>query len=491
MRLVYKDIAVGADVDAQVTSSDADSRSNPALLPFDAMTPAIATLEPGLWKSGYEVYSGQEIGLWSTSLSDEQGLFAAAPVLTVVFGEAYTSKGIYFDFDVGTGDYCNSLTISWYQGDTLLDSMVFSPNKSSYFCEHLVSGYNKVICSFSKMCKGNRRLKINAIYFGVVRNFGGDELRSVSILQELNPISTELASNTLDFELESKNEDIRYVFEVKQPIEAYSNENRLLGTFYVDSSKRYNRTRYRVSSIDAIGVLGESNFPEGMYNEKNAKELIEAILDGHYLLEMDQSLQTAAVTGYLPQLTRREALQQVCFAIGAVADTSNTRKVKVFALSETVNIIDDRRQYTGGSVETAAIVTAVELTAHTYTAGSSGDDVITVGGTDYVHTQAVTRIENPKVQPSDRQNVIQITDATLIHSGNVLNIAQKVFDYYDQRDTMQAKIRVDEEQCGGSYQLSTPFDSMLRGVMTSMTLSLSNITAANIEVHGTVIDDDS
>ena len=62
MRLIYKDVAVGADTDATVTGTGADSRSNLALLPFDAGTPAIATLEPGLWKSGYSVYNDQSIG---------------------------------------------------------------------------------------------------------------------------------------------------------------------------------------------------------------------------------------------------------------------------------------------------------------------------------------------------------------------------------------------------------------------------------------------
>ena len=52
MRLIYKDVAVGADTDAAVTGTGADSRSDLSLLPFDAGTPAIATLEPGLWKYG-------------------------------------------------------------------------------------------------------------------------------------------------------------------------------------------------------------------------------------------------------------------------------------------------------------------------------------------------------------------------------------------------------------------------------------------------------
>ena len=491
MRLIYKDVAVGADADAAVTGTGADSRSDLALLPFDAGTPAIATLEPGLWKSGYSVYDGQDIGFWSTALSDSSGVLSPAPTLTITFTESYTSKGIYFDFDVGTGDYCSTVYIQWYKGAAILAGRAFQPNSASYFCEKTVSGYDKVVCTFRKTSKPYRRLKINAICFGVVRNFGGDELKSVRILQEVNPISTELASNTLDFTLESKTEDISYVFSVKQPVEAYSNDGALLGTFYVDSSKRFSRTRYQVTCVDAVGVLGESDFPEAMYSGKNAKDLITSILDGHYQLKMDAALQTRTVTGYLPQMSRREALQQVCFAIGAVADTSNSKSVKIFTLPTTAETIPDRRQYTGASVETAAITTAVELTAHTYTKNGSGDDTVTVNGVTYAHTTAVTRIENPAVQPSDRPNVVQITDATLIHSGNVAEIARRVFDFYNLRDTLRAKIKVDRESCGGRYRISTPFGGTASGVITSMNLILSNITAADIELHGKVESDDT
>ena len=304
----------------------------------------------------------------------------------------------------------------------------------------------------------------------------------------MNPISTELASNTLDFTLESKNEDISYVFSVKQPIEAYGSDNALLGAFYVDSSKRFSKTRYQVACTDAVGVLGESGFPAAMYAGKNAKELITSILGGHYQLEMDEALASRTVTGYLPQMTRREALQQVCFAIGAVADTSNSKAVKVFSLPTAVTAIPDRRQYTGASVETAAITTAVEVTAHTYTQGS-GDDTVTVNGVSYAHTTSVVRIENPKVQPSDRPNVVQITDATLVNAGNAAEVAQRVFDYYDQRDTLRAKIKVDGEVCGGRHSISTPFGGTAKGVITSMNLILSNITAADIQLHGVAEDD--
>ena len=488
MRLIYKDVAVGADADAAVTGTGADSRSDLSLLPFDAGTPAIATLEPGLWKSGYSVYNGQDIGFWSTALSGSSGILSPAPTLTITFTESYTSKGIYFDFDVGTGDYCSTVYIRWYKGTALLASQTFYPDSASYFCEKTVSGYDKVFCTFRKTSKPYRRLKINAICFGVVRNFGGDELKSVRILQEVNPISTELASNTLDFTLESKNEDISYVFSVKQPIEAYGSDNALLGAFYVDSSRRFSRTRYQVACTDAVGVLGDSDFPEAMYAGKNAKELITSILGGHYQLEMNEALASKTVTGYLPQLTRREALQQVCFAIGAVADTSNSKAVKVFSLPTAVTAIPDRRQYTGASVETSAITTAVEVTAHTYTQGS-GDDTVTVNGVSYAHTTSVVRIENPKVQPSDRPNVVQITDATLVNAGNAAEVAQRVFDYYDQRDTLRAKIKVDREVCGGRHSISTPFGGTVRGVITSMNLILSNITAADIQLHGVAEDD--
>ena len=73
-----------------------------------------------------------------------------------------------------------------------------------------------------------------------------------------------------------------------------------------------------VSAINAIGVLDESTYLGGVYSGMLAGILIADILTNHaYTVSND--IAGIPIYGYLPVCTRREALQQVLFSIGAVA----------------------------------------------------------------------------------------------------------------------------------------------------------------------------
>lgn len=162
-----------------------------------------------------------------------------------------------------------------------------------------------------------------------------------------------------------------------------------------------------------LGVLDEDFFPAAMYSGESAKGLLEKILGGHFALELDAALIAASISGYWPGGTRREALQQVAFALGAVVDTSGTEAVRVYLDREnTPERFPQERIYTGGTVDTSAIVTAVQVTAHSYNTSGSGNDTVDAGGETYYHSTSVVTIENPKATASDKQNVVKVEQAT-------------------------------------------------------------------------------
>lgn len=483
-RLVYKDIAPGADVDANVTTTSAQGFCNPALLPFDTPMPKIATLEPDMWLlgGGYQVFHGQDIPFWSTAMSDENGVFASPPALEVSFNEQYTTLGISLRFSPDTGDYCTSLTIQWYQGATLLATQDYTPTSTAYFCARTVTAFDRVVIFFNATNKPQRYARVSQILFGIVREFGPDEFSSVQILQELDLISAELPVNTLEWRLVSRS-DIEYIFQLKQPVEAYSGTN-FVGVFYITGARRTSSNAYEVSCQDALGVLDGSGFNAAIFTNQNAITLLQTIADG-FVLEIDSAFTGATVMGLIPDCTGREAFQQVLFAIGAVCTTAGSRGIRVFPAPENSPAeIPDDRIYVGGSVDTEAIVTAVKVVAHTYTpgSGSTGDDVIEVGGTKYVHTMTATTIINPNVTATDKQNVVSVEDATLVNPANVAAVAQRVYDYYLRRDTLNERIVVKGEHPGDYVTASTPWDTTVTGNIISMSTVLSNITAADIKV---------
>lgn len=486
VKIVYEDIAVGSAAAASVEASDAMSISKPSLLPFGAFEGAIATTEQNQWVlNGTRKVrpASSPVGFWSTPRSGDDCTFETPPTITITLDGQFTSLGIYFKFDGETGDYCSDLNITWYNGTTQLATQQFFPNSGNYFCEKTVELYNKVVMQFNKTNLPDRPIKISLILFGRIREFERQELRSVEATEELNIISDELAINTLDFTLDSM-ADIDFIFQEKQPVYAYNGKTKI-GTFYIDDSTRVSQNVYDVSCIDALGILDEDPFAAAIYTNANAKTVLESILGGHFVLELSEELQSEKLTGYIPDCTRREALQQVAFALRAVVDTSGSGNVKVWRLpeSEPAEIPLDRL-YTGGDVSTTAVVTEVRVTAHTYSTSGSGSDTVKVGDKTYYHTTAVTTKTNPNVTASTKPNVVEVKDATLVNSSNVEAVAQHVFDYYMRRQTHGVKIIMDKEMPGDYVTTTTPWEDQITGTITTMTIKLSGIAAAECEIVG-------
>ena len=489
VKIVYQDIAAGADDAASVTTADAQPFSATDLLPFEEEAPApLASLEPNQWilDGTRRIVDGHPVRFWSSAMSGPDGLFKAPPEITIDFGDRYTSPGLFLRFDTTTGEYCPSVTIQWRRGASLLAEERFTVNSAEFFCGRTVEAYDQITIRLNSTSIPYRYAKLSQIIFGVSRVFLRDELRNVKITAEASIISSEIAINTLDFTLDSE-EDIEYMFQLKQPVSAYDNDS-LIGVFYIGKSKHRAAGLYDISCVDAVGVLDEDPFPAGMYSGYSARALLEDILGGHFELELDPALTAATITGYLPPGTRREALQQVAFALGAIVDTSGTDAVRVYLDREnTPGRFPETRVYTGGTVDTESIVTEVRVTAHSYSLTGSGNDTVEVDGQTYYHSAETVSIQNPKVTASDKQNVVEVAQATLVNPDNAGAIARHVYEYYAKRERQSVRIIMEGERPGDRIAAPTPWGSFINGYITRMDIVLSGIAAASCEVVGTEV----
>lgn len=485
VKIVYEDVAIGAQEDAAVTATAAQEGSNPEGLPVGVDPGPVATLELNSWQlgGGHRLRQNQKLGFWSVQMSGADGKFSSLPQITISFDQRYTSLGISLRFDTATGDYCSALTILWYQGAKKLAEADFSPDSPEYFCERTVEAYDKVVIQLKATHLPYRRAKLTRVMFGITRTFLRDELRSVKVTEQADLISAEVAVNTLDIQLDSHS-DVEYMFQLRQPVYAYNGET-LVGMFFIDSSSRTGENLYSLSCVDAVGVLDDDSVPAAVYARRPLKEVLEEVLDGKFELALDPALSAETVTGYLPSCTRREALHQIAFAARAIVDTSGSEAVRVYRLKvETPAEIPPERIYTGGSVDTSSVVTAVSVTAHSYNAAGSGNDTVEAGGVTYYHTTAVTTITNPNVTAADKQNVVEIKDATLVNPANVAAVARAAYDYYMRRSTQRVKIVMEHEQPGSRIAASTPWGTRIAGHIASMSIALSGIAAADCEVVG-------
>ena len=480
--ILYKDIAPGAEEDAAITTSATTDFSVIADLAAGVSPNPTITCERNHWllNGTYMLVENEPVAFWSAELSDDDCAFQDKPEITIDFDKQYSSVGITLVFDSASNEYCDSVTIKWYQGETLKASADFTPNAATYFCQQQVESYNRVVITINSTSLPGRRAKLERIIFGIYRYFTMAEFRSSSIINEMSLLSSELPISTMKWTLDS-DDDVDFMFQLKQPVEVRNNDN-LIGVYYIDAYSRSAATLYNIECYDAIGVLDETPFSGGVYTNKSAKELLSEILDGDFAIEYDAAVTDSNLTGILQASSKREAIQQVLFAWGVCASTDGRESIRIFYLPETAKEIGKNRTYTGVTVDTAAIVTKVSVTAHTYTQSESG--TIEIGGVKYSDTTTAYSVSNPNVTATDKQNVVEVTDATLVSPDIGQAVAQRVYDYYLNRNTNRARIVWAGEKLGDLLTLPNTWGGTNTGHVAKMEIKLSNTVASNCEAIG-------
>ncbi len=415
------------------------------------------------------------MGYWSDSVSDSDKAFPVGIVMTLQAAEKFSSSGISFTFDEFNDIFCNSLTVAWYADGSIITAEEFYPDKARYFCEKSIEAFDKLVIVFKTLNMPENRLKIHAIDFGFGNiYFYGDELKSVKIVQDINPISSEISVNTVDFTLKSKT-GRAYDFTELQTIDVYFN-GVLRQHGYISTAKRTGVDTWNVTAQDYVGMLDGIPFMGGMYNNQSAVSLLSSILNQAKVpFEISDDFNSDVIFGYIPICSCREAVMQICFAIGAACDTSNSDILRIFKLPDTVGaIIDLGHIGQNPSFTDSAKVTEVQLTCHNYTRigetveaykavdKGSGEGILTEfseplhtlsitdgeivrSGVNYAIINAGTecvltgrRYRDDKTVKSKRRtdipsgisdNVKSINDATLISGRNADKILGLCFDY--------------------------------------------------------------
>lgn len=434
------------------------------------------------------------LGLWSEQVSNDDGTFTTPIVLTLTANGQYSSQGLTLTFDTHNNIYCNHLNIKWYRdGQLIVDdgksmNVDFYPENSQYFCRNKVNNYDKVVITFYSINMPKNRLKLRVIDYGYGTFFYGDELRNMKLIQEIDPISSEISINTADFSLDSKT-DIEYSFQAKQPLSVYFN-GQLKATTFVKSAKRKARFLWDIQSEDYVGLLDSIPYYGGIYtNEKVVNVLDDIFTVAKVPYNIDEVFADVTVTGYIPYTTCRDALMQIAFAIQAVVDTSNVDYVNIYKSSADdvfeKDTIPLNRIMQGQNFVDDETVTGVEVTAHTYKVidetinvydaneSGTGENIfvkfseplhdlnITRGtivsygtnfaiidinengvltGKKYEHTTQTKRKNNELVLASEIEKIVAIDNATLVSASNIDNVLQKCYNWLIRTNTTNLKI---------------------------------------------------
>ena len=485
VKLIYGDIALGAAENANVEASDKYFTSAPEKLPFGVSTGAVTTCELNGWglSHDYKVMGSQQFALWSNAKSGADCIFAVPPTITLDFSEQFTSTGLTIRFSPLANEYCRKISVVWYQGESIKDSGIFYPTEANYTLENTVEAFDKIIISLEETSLPDRRAKLEYIGIGIVREFDGEELTGASFLHEIDLISNTVPINVLDASFHSST-DTDYIFQKKQPVEAY-NGDKLIGTYYIESGERTGARDYSISCQDAIGALDLDTYGGGLWlTDTPIVDILEDIIGGTFKLDISAGLINETLRGFIPECTKREALQQVAFALGACVDTSGTAKIKLFlpATGEGKEI-PAKETYIGGKISTSDVVSEVRISTYNIMDKRPGDndEAIEFDGVEYVYSADTRVARNPNLTAGALENKIKISDCYLMNTDNAQARADAILAYYMRREKYSFSHIVNGQELADRATVSLPWDGTASGNILKMKITVTGITVSDTE----------
>lgn len=513
-----------------------------------------ASYEPDFWlldgqyKFLPDDYTPVHVGLMSLEMSDENGDFATDPVLTVTFQSAQNIDGLALRFSTYTGDYANSITVAFYDAaDVLIRSDAYNPTGVEFSTGQAVADFKKIVITFHSTNRPYRYLRLTGIDYGELVSFEGAEIKAAVVVEESNPLSTEIRINALDLTLYSADAQFSIInpegnyasLKERQPLAVYEivdNAAFFIGQYYLDEWENASETEYLFRATDILGVIDRLRYLGGIWTGAGIalEDLLEAVLGAISVpYELGIELYGTMIKGWLPICSYRDALQQIAFAAGASVSCARSGAIKIYpskiASGETPVATITRGDQAGPHLALRSMVTGVHVTAHNYVAGTdtkelfddtlaAGDHeitftqpmhslsvtgatitesgvnyailnvaapgTVTLEGQVYVDTQAVVKVENTNLTAGVRPNVLEIDEATLVNSGNVQAVAQRVYDYYQQRYRKTMRLFAPTAEVGWPVAIDTLYGKQVRAVIEKMSIDLAGGMVANVEAIG-------
>ncbi len=469
-----------------------------------------ATLEPGVWVlDGSRALLPEEPELWqSDQVSEADGTFSVPPVVECEMETPCTATGLTLTFSPSTAQWCPRVQVLWFHDTVLLAQLEAEIQTPQVVLSHTVENFNRLRLTLLSTNQPFHMAKLQHLQIGQEISFGGQSLCRVELVNELDPSLCVLSVDTMEVEIYDQ-QGRSLTPQKNQKMELYRNGS-LLAVQYIRESRRLSRQTYRFSCQSAIGLL-EDQFLGGIYENTPVTALLDEILQGHSY-RLDPRLSGETISGFLPVCTRREALQQLSFAIGGGVTTQAGADIRISPLEERVSTrFLPEHIFAGSQVQSLPRQGVVEVSAHRYVRAGETETVVedqTVNGTmritfsqpyydyqvtggtlldhgaNYVHLQGQGRV-TVKAKPYlhtvqvytrrdemastlEKGSVLQVQQATLVTESNAEQVLERLYAVSRLRQELQQEVVLQTQQAGELAACPDPWNTQLVGYITAV-----------------------
>jgi hypothetical protein len=534
-RILYQDIAPAAKIEARSpTSNDKEDYSDLDNLNLEYLSvPYYTTLEQNDWllDGGHPLFPSNPTayrwGYVSDTISGADGTFETPPYVDITFESVQSSVALTLDFDPNRDEW-SDVRITYIQRGTTILEQEYQPDNYQYCCIARAVNYDEVKIEFLKTSHPYRRARLAVIYYGIIRTFDTDVLTAVSALEEINVISAELSVNTMTFSVVDSS-DINFLFQKMQLIQLLYG-NSLIGSYFIESATRTGSKKWEVETQDSVGAMDYYSFRGGIFEKKNAKELVDEVFaDVNLPYELDKSYYDEVISGYIPYGSVRESLLRIAFALGAVVDDARGDTIYISPPREDDPIVfDEDSVHLDDSTEIQQLVTRVEVTAYIYSKSDETEQIlsatlpvgesevrcdtpfygytitgatitesgetyvkfnvttagtVTITGKKYSESTVVYSKSNPDTALFDVDNVVSCSDCQLVNVDNVNDVLERVYNYATSAQTVNGTLILGSAKVGDIVTVPTSYSGTVTGRIVSNKLSFGSKLRGEVSIR--------
>lgn len=525
-----------------------------------------------------EISTPNNFAYVSSYISGSDMTFSTNPTITITFTSGHTSAGITLNFDghyipeIVNVKYYDSLSV----GASPIADDTFTVSSPDFFCNHnsLIEGYKKILITFTKTKYPYSFVKVINIDYGVKYNWGIDEdtdILNAHIVEETDSISNNLAMDTLEFTVYDEREDFNMlsldglytIVQQYQKVKVYEIIEKYDGTELIDDPTRLFMGNFYIKDwisnaeheitfrcVDLIGVMEDVEFNMGasyVANSDTVATVIGSIMScagiAQSQYQISDDVKNLKIEGFLPLMSCRQALQQVVFCIGAVADCARDEKINIYLPSNLIqHVIEDEnnlefeqiqkndmvsdvvvsQSFLGrGSndveifkgnlpvgdhkISSSSLIYAQVNVSPTITVGSQSGSIIEVGlshfvirvtTADYFEVTATTwsiqkfssvSVHNPNAKIKKEikcENNYLLTDRLNPTLTYATDTANRLLDYYSKPNTMETEFILNNEKTGNWCLLSNKYGNQTKGNILRMDIDLTGGFLAKAKLIG-------
>ena len=360
------------------------------------------TLEQNLWvldgsKKVLPTSNYGDCGYISKVMSDAQGAFTNAPIVTLTFSKVHQNllPGITVDWGTAYDEYPTDFTVTVYNGSTVVGTKRVTDNATTKTLVMLdIINYNRMTITVNKWCLPYRRARIEEIFIGAEKIYTKHDLFSFNHTQEVDPISSALPKSTISFSLDNteniynpNNEEglskylverqelkARYGYKVGDEVEWID-----CGTFYMSEwDAKQNGKSADFTARDIFEHMTDT-YNRGVFapEGKSLYDLAQGVLtfanlplqdNGNVRWVIDESLKSIYTTAPLPLDTCANCLQLIANAGECVMyqDRKGVLHIEKHTYTPTDYTIDQNNSYSKPETSLSKPIKQIVVPAYSY-----------------------------------------------------------------------------------------------------------------------------